>query len=225
LGWKSPNYLYYNPANPKLKLLLKNFQLSDDIAFRFSQQSWNEWPLTAEKYVDWLNAADQKDETINLFMDYETFGEHQWEDTGIFDFITSLVPMWLRDENNTFTTVSEAIDAYEPQDFIDVPETVTWADTERDLSAWLGNPMQQEAIKALYSLSGKILGTGDWNIIEDWRKLQTSDHFYYMCTKYFNDGDIHAYFSPYASPYEATINFMNAWHDLKFRLIEKGVEV
>jgi len=224
LGWRNANHVY-RPINTKnVKLLMKNYKLSDDLAFRFGDKNWSQWPLTSEKYVDWINQTGDS-ETFNLFMDYETFGEHQWEDTGIFDFITSLVPMWLRDENNTFTTVSEAIDAYEPQDFIDVPETVTWADTERDLSAWLGNPMQQEAIKALYSLSGKILGTGDWDIIEDWRKLQTSDHFYYMCTKYFNDGDIHAYFSPYASPYEATINFMNAWHDLKFRLIEKGVEV
>lgn len=203
---------------------MKNYKLSDDLAFRFGDKNWNQWPLTADKYVDWINQTDNS-EIFNLFMDYETFGEHQWEHTGIFDFIKKFVPTWLENNNHTFMSVSEAIDSYESQDYIDVPETVTWADTERDLSAWLGNAMQQEAIKSLYSLSGKILGTGDWSLIEDWRKLQTSDHFYYMCTKYFNDGDIHAYFSPYNSPYEAAMNYMNSWHDIKLRLLEKGIEV
>jgi alpha-amylase len=122
-------------------------------------------------------------------------------------------------------TASEAIDAFEPVDHIDVPYTTTWADTERDLSAWLGNPMQQEAIQALYDLQTPIIKSGDLALIEDWRKLQTSDHFYYMCTKWFSDGDIHAYFSPYKTPYEAYINFINAFHDLKYRLVEKGYDI
>jgi len=224
LGWRNSNHLYKPINTQNVKLLMKNYKLSDDIAFRFGNRNWSEWPLTADKYINWINDS-QDSEIFNLFMDYETFGEHQWEDTGIFDFLENMVPIWLKDSNNTFMTVSEAIDNYEVVDAIDVPETITWADTERDLSAWLGNAMQQQAIKAIYSLSSKILGTDDWSLIEDWRRLQTSDHFYYMCTKYFNDGDIHAYFSPYKTPYDATINFMNAWHDLRFRLNEKGVEI
>ena len=224
LGWRNSNHLYKPINTQNVKLLMKNYKLSDDIAFRFGNRNWSEWPLTADKYINWINDS-QDSEIFNLFMDYETFGEHQWEDTGIFDFLENMVPVWLKDSNNTFMTVSEAIDSYEVVDEIDVPETITWADTERDLSAWTGNAMQQQAIKAIYSLSSKILGTGDWNLIEDWRRLQTSDHFYYMCTKYFNDGDIHAYFSPYKTPYDATINFMNAWHDLRFRLNEKGIEI
>jgi alpha-amylase len=158
-------------------------------------------------------------------MDYETFGEHQWSESGIFDFLKALPGEWLKTEGNTFMTVSQAAEAIEATEEIDMPNTVTWADTERDLSAWLGNGMQHEAINALYELEGKVLGTGDWDLVEDWRRLQTSDHFYYMCTKWFNDGDIHAYFSPYETPYEAYMNFMNSYHDLKARLLEKGLEV
>jgi alpha-amylase len=223
LGWRNSNHLYRPINTQNIKLLMKNYKLSDDIAFRFGDKNWNEWPLDAEKYIGWINEA-QDSEVFNLFMDYETFGEHQWQETGVFDFLENMVPVWLETEGNTFMTVSEAMDNFEVSDVIDVPETVTWADTERDLSAWLGNSMQQEAIKSIYQLSSKILKTGDWSLIEDWRRLQTSDHFYYMCTKYFNDGDIHAYFSPYKTPYEAAINFMNAWHDLNFRLHEKREE-
>jgi len=223
LGWRNANHVYRPVNTSNVKLLLKNYKLSDDIAFRFGDKNWSEYPLTSELYVDWLNQSADS-ELINLFMDYETFGEHQWEESGIFDFLNHLVPKWLEDANHTFMNVSQAIDSFEALDFLDVPETITWADTERDLSAWLGNSMQTSAIKSLYDLSSKILNTGDWNLIEDWRRLQTSDHFYYMCTKWFNDGDIHAYFSPYKTPYEAALNFMNAWHDLNFRLLEKGMD-
>jgi alpha-amylase len=180
--------------------------------------------LTADKFAGWL-ADDQEATNFNLFMDYETFGEHQWEESGIFGFLSHLPGEWLKNEHHTFMTVSEVIDNNEPVDSIDVPDTITWADTERDLSAWLGNALQTSSIQALYDLQEDIIRTGDFSLIEDWRRLQTSDHFYYMCTKYFNDGDIHAYFSPYKTPYEAYINFMNAYHDLKFRLSEKGVAV
>lgn len=224
LGWRSPNFLYKAYGTENLKLLLKNYKLSDDIAFRFGDQEWKEWPLTADKFTHWLSETHEAD-NFNLFMDYETFGEHQWGESGIFEFMEELPSQWLKSNEHSFMTVSEAMDALSPKDEIDVPYTTTWADTERDLSAWLGNPMQQQAIQALYGLSSKIIASNDWNLIEDWRKLQTSDHFYYMCTKWFNDGDIHAYFSPYETPYEAFTNFMNAWHDLKFRLAEKGIEV
>ena len=224
LGWRSPNYVYRPSYTDSIKLLMKNYRLSDDIAFRFGNHDWSEWPLTAEKFVHWL-AADSQATNFNLFMDYETFGEHQWGDTGIFAFLEQLPQEWLKNPDHNFLTVSEACERYEPRDIVDTLRTTTWADTERDLSAWLGNRIQQEAITALYELEEKILGTHDDGLISDWRRLQTSDHFYYMCTKWFNDGDIHAYFSPYDSPYEAYMNFMNAYHDVRFRLVEKGVEV
>lgn len=224
LGWRSPNYVYRPTYTNNVRLLMKNYKLSDDIAFRFSNRNWSEWPMTADKFTHWLNETNKAD-IFNLFMDYETFGEHQWSESGIFDFLKALPEKWLGDEGHTFMTVSEAIDTYDPVDQIDVPHTTTWADSERDLSAWLGNPMQQEAIRALYELQAPIIRSGDLQLIEDWRKLQTSDHFYYMCTKWFSDGDIHAYFSPYKTPYEAHMNFMNAWHDLKYRLTEKGIQV
>lgn len=222
LGWRSPNHVYRPSYTNNIRLLMKNYKLSDDIAFRFGDQNWEGWPLTADKFSHWLNSTHDGT-NFNLFMDYETFGEHQWDDSGIFDFLRHLPNEWLKTEGNSFMTVSEAIDTFESKDFVDVPQTITWADTERDLSAWLGNGMQQQAIHALYELQSAILGTNDLVLIEDWRRLQASDHFYYMCTKWFNDGDIHAYFSPYANPYDAFIAFMNAYHDLKYRLGEKGI--
>ena len=224
LGWRSPNFVYRPKGTHQVRLLMKNYKLSDDIAFRFGDREWAEWPLTADKFSHWLS-EDDKATNFNLFMDYETFGEHQWKESGIFDFLQTLPGEWLKTEGHTFMTVSEAAEAYEPVGEIDVPQTTTWADTERDLSAWLGNGMQHEAITALYDLEDQVIATGDWALIEDWRRLQTSDHFYYMCTKWFNDGDIHAYFSPYETPYEAYMNFMNSYHDLRARLLEKGVEV
>ena len=221
LQWRSPNFVYRPVYTENIKLLTKNYHLSDDIAFRFWDKGWVEHPLTTEKFVNWINNAGEAT-NINLFMDYETFGEHQWGETGIFEFLEHLPKEWLRFENHTFMTVSEVADAFEAKDVIDMPNTVTWADTERDLSAWLGNPMQQQAITELYDLKDKILNSGDLKLIVDWRLLQTSDHFYYMCTKWFNDGDIHSYFSPYDTPYEAFMNFMNSYHDIRLRLREKG---
>lgn len=220
LDWRSPNYVYSSAA-ADIGLLLKNYRLSDDIAFRFGDRNWSEWPLTADKFAHWMS-QEPAATNINLFMDYETFGEHQWEASGVFDFLENLPHEWSKTAGNTFMTVSEAIDHFEPVDQVDMPDTVTWADTERDLSAWVGNPMQAGAIEALYGLREDIVATGDLALIEDWRKLQTSDHFYYMCTKWFNDGDIHAYFSPYETPYEAYIHFMNAYRDLQSRLADKG---
>lgn len=224
LDWRSPNFVYRPAYTDNIRLLMKNYKLSDDIAFRFGNRNWTEWPLTADKFTHWLS-EDQNATNFDLFMDYETFGEHQWHDTGIFDFLSHLPNEWLKTEGHTFMTVSEAVDNIEAKDHIDVPQTITWADTERDLSAWLGNSMQTSAILSLYALQDKILGTGDLSLIDDWRRLQTSDHFYYMCTKWFNDGDIHAYFSPYQTPYEAYINFMNAFHDVRYRLSKMGITV
>jgi len=223
LGWRSPNYVYRPAYTEHIRLLMKNYRLSDDIAFRFGDQGWSGWPLTADKFAHWLNSTDSA-QIFNLFMDYETFGEHQWHDSGIFDFLERLPAEWLQGGNN-FMTVSEAAHNLEPADYIDVPHTITWADTERDLSAWLGNNMQTSSILGLYKLEDKILATNDLALIEDWRRLQTSDHFYYMCTKWFNDGDIHAYFSPYDNPYDAFIAYTNACHDLRYRLVQKGVQL
>jgi alpha-amylase len=224
LGWRSPNFVYQPTYTNNIRLLMKNYKLSDDIAFRFGDQNWSEWPLTADKFAGWLG-SNPNASNFNLFMDYETFGEHQWDHTGIFDFLEHLPKEWLKHHEHSFMTVSEVIDANQPVDRVDVPQTITWADTERDLSAWLGNSMQTSAIQAVYELQSKVLGTDDLSLIEDWRRLQTSDHFYYMCTKWFNDGDIHAYFSPYENPYDAFIAFMNAYQDMCFRLTEKGIEV
>ena len=221
LGWKSPNYLYYNALNPKLKILLKNFKLSDDIAFRFSNKAWEAWPLTTEKYVDWLNAIDPKEEVINLFMDYETFGEHQWAETGIFDFMRALPNAVFSNSDFKFSTPSEVADSHQPVAAYNVPYPISWADEERDLTAWLGNELQDEAFDKLYELEDIVNKIDDEDIKKDWRYLQTSDHFYYMCTKFFADGDVHMYFNPYDTPYQAFITYMNVLSDFILRLKEK----
>jgi alpha-amylase len=218
LGWKSPNYLYCNAINPKLKLLLKNFKLSDDIAFRFSNKGWPEYPLTAEKYVEWLNQVPKKEEVINLFMDYETFGEHQWKETGIFDFLEALPEMVFRNSPFSFSTPSEVADQLQVIAAANVPHPISWADEERDLTAWLGNEMQQEAFNKLYSLSDKVYTADDDALKQDFTYLQVSDHFYYMSTKFFSDGEVHSYFNPYNSPYDAFINYMNVLSDFEIRV-------
>ncbi len=218
LDWRSPNYVYQPIGCKRIKLLLKNYKLSDDVAFRFGNKGWESYPLTAETYAHWIHAHHGDGQTINLFMDYETFGEHQWEDTGIFNFMRLLPEMLLQHGSTTFKTPSETIESYEAVGEIDVPEILTWADTDRDLTAWTGNDIQQDAIAAVYKLEPDVLATQDPHLIETWRKLQTSDHFYYMCTKWFNDGDVHAYFSPYESPYDAYVAFMNALSDLQLRV-------
>lgn len=222
LGYRSPNYVYRPPHAPKLKLLLKNYRLSDDIAFRFSNRSWEQWPLTAEKFARWVNQINGNGFLCNLFMDYETFGEHQWADTGIFDFIKHLPGEVMKHPDNNFLTPSQVCDVYEPVGEIDVPHMISWADTERDLSAWLGNAMQSNALHELYKLEGPLREKGDEQLLDDWRKLTTSDHFYYMCTKYWADGDVHKYFSPYESPYDSYINFMNVLDNVQTRLRESA---
>jgi alpha-amylase len=222
LGWRSPNFIYTAKTAPRLKMLLKNYKLSDDIAFRFSNRSWKEWPLTVEKYAGWLNAANGNGNLVNLFMDYETFGEHQWEDTGIFDFLRHFPGEILKHSDNNFMTPTEAIKNYNPVSELDVHCPVSWADIERDTSAWDGNKMQQSAIQRIYLVEGMIKRSKNKELIENWRKLQTSDHFYYMCTKWFNDGDVHKYFNPYENPYDAFIAFMNILNDINLRLDDKN---
>ena len=218
LGWKSPNFLYCNAINPKLKLLLKNFKLSDDIAFRFSDRSWPEYPLTAEKFVGWLNQVPENEEVVNLFMDYETFGEHQWEETGIFDFLRHLPDIVFKDSDFSFSTPSDVIKKLQVVSAASVPNPISWADEERDLTAWLGNELQNEAFDKLYSLEEKVYNTQDDEIRQDFSYLQVSDHFYYMSTKFFSDGEVHSYFNPYNTPYDAFTNYMNVLSDFEIRV-------
>lgn len=218
LGWRSPNFVYHSSHSEGLKLLLKNYKLSDDIAFRFSSREWKEYPLTADKFANWIHQINGNGQVVNLFMDYETFGEHQWEETGIFDFLKKLPEKILEHPDNDFVTPSEALERYSPVAGLDVPNYVSWADVDRDLSAWLENPMQQDALRTLFEIEENVYQTKDSTIIEDWRRMTTSDHFYYMCTKWFADGDVHAYFNPYESPYDAYRYFMNALTDLRLRV-------
>lgn len=216
LGWRSPNYLYKPVNAPNLKVLLRNHQLSDDIAFRFSATGWNEFPLTAEKFGSWVSASEG--DLVNIFMDYETFGEHQWPETGIFDFLRHLPDEILRYPNNEFITVREAVERFSPVGEIDVPFAISWADTERDVSTWLGNDMQIACFNELKEIGRRVREKGDENLIRLWRLLQTSDHLYYISTKGLADGDVHKYFSPYSGPYEGFINYMNILQDLKQRV-------
>ncbi len=223
LGWKSPNFVYTNAINPRLKVLLRNFNLSDDIAFRFSNQDWSEWPLTSDKFAEWLNNITPKEQVVNLFMDYETFGEHQWAETGIFEFMRVLPEKILNKSNLSFNTPSEVSKKYQPIADIHVPNPISWADEERDLTAWLGNEIQDEAFEKLYAVEEAMRQSKDPGLQKDWLKLQASDHFYYMCTKWFSDGDVHEYFTPYNSPYEAFINFMNVLSDFHIRIDREGI--
>jgi len=201
-------------------LLARNYKLSDDIGFRFSNREWKEWPLTAEKYTEWINLLnlDQECQTVNLFMDYETFGEHQWEETGIFKFFEAFFWKTMENPRNRFVLPSKLITEIEPAGELDFWRLVSWADMERDLSAWNGNKMQHAALEKIYALEKDVKEAGDEALLDEWRKLQTSDHFYYMCTKWFSDGDVHKYFNPYESPYESFIAFMNIYNDLKIKV-------
>jgi len=215
LGWRSPNYLYSSKEGD-LSVILKNYRLSDDIAFRFSNATWNEYPLTAEKYADWV--AKAPGDYIGLFMDYETFGEHQWKESGIFDFMKAL-PEQLESKGVGFLTPSE-IAAFAPKEPLDVPFAISWADVERDVSAWLDNEMQHECFNEVKDLEQRVKEKGDKELLHVWRLLQTSDHLYYICLKNFSDAEVHAYFSPYDSPYRAFMNYMSVIQDLKRRLYQ-----
>lgn len=218
MGWKSPNYVYANALDPKLRLLLRNYKLSDDLAFRFSDRTWADWPLTAEKYVGWLASDETPGEVVNLFMDYETFGEHQHADTGIFDFMEAFPSMALESGRIEFATVSEAARKHQPVAVLHCPHVMSWADEERDVTAWLGNELQNEAFAKLYAQKEKVeaLHNPDFDYV--WRFMQTSDHFYYMATKWLSDGDVHSYFNPYDSSYDAFINYMNVLSDFEIEL-------
>ena len=218
LAYRSPAHVYRPPGADRIRVLLKNFRLSDDIAFRFSNPSWPEWPLTAEKFTRWVNQVSGSGHAVNLFMDYETLGEHQWAETGIFEFLEAVVREILKHPENDFSTPSQLIERGPVAGEYDVPHMISWADTERDLSAWLGNAMQSNALHEMYRIESEVKETGDPELLHDWRRLQSSDHFYYMCVKYFADGDVHKYFNPYESPYDSYINFVNVLDHLRLRV-------
>jgi len=216
LGWRSPNFVYQSPKG-KIKILLRNYKLSDDISFRFSSHDWDEWPLTADKFSYWIFQFNGNGEVINLFMDFETFGEHQGAETGIFDFLAAIPFEILKQRDLNFLTLSEAIELYPARGVYSSLYPITWADTERDLTAWLGNEMQKDAAQRIYALEIFMKNKSE-DIKNIWRKLQTADHFYYMCTKWFADGDVHKYFNPYESPYVAYLNYRNILEDLYLKL-------
>jgi len=219
LGWRSPNYLYSVRGCQKIKALLRNYKLSDDVSYRFSARWWPEWPLTSEKYATWL--ASSPGQCINLFMDYETFGEHQWKETGIFEFMEHMPGEVLKHQHIEFMTPSEVIRENPPVGEIDVPNPISWADMERDTSAWLGNGMQRECFRLLEGMEQQVKEARDSEMLHVWRLLQNSDHLYYLCTKSWADGDVHKYFSPFSSPYDGFINYMNILQDFK-RQAEKA---
>lgn len=221
LGWRSPHFVYRPEGCEKLKLLLRDYARADDIAFRYSNKTWDQWPLTAEKFARWIHEAREDDAYIGLFMDYETFGEHQWEETGIFSFFEQVPAAILRNERFRFRTPGEVASQHDAIARLAIPRPVSWADAERDVSAWLGNPMQRAASEALYAIAPLVRGLSEErgkHLYDAWRRLSTSDHLYYMCTKHFSDGEVHKYFSPYASPHDAFIALMNVLDDLARRV-------
>lgn len=218
LGWKSPNFLYVNAINPRLKILMRNFKLSDDIAFRFSNKNWSEFPLTADKFLSWLENLKKQEEVVNLFLSYESFGERQPKESGIFDFLESLSKKIVKSKKLRFSTPSEVVEELQPISVVSVPHAISWADEERDLSAWLGNKMQKEAFEKLYRLKAQMNLCTNPELNKIWNYLQVSDHFYYMSTKYFSGGVERSHVNPFDSPYEAFINYMNVLSDFKIRL-------
>ena len=216
LGWRSPNYLYGVKGTQKIKALLRHYKLSDDIGYRFSAKWWSEYPLTADKYARWLSAL--QGDCVNIFMDYETFGEHQWADTGIFEFLKAFPTEVEKHSHLRFATPSQLVERIPARDDIDAPQVTSWADMERDTSAWLGNEMQRNAFALIESIGPAVKERKDEGMLRTWRMLQNSDHFYYMCTKSLSDQDVHNYFSPYDSPFDAYINYMNILQDFKAKV-------
>ncbi|MEX0895920.1 MAG: glycoside hydrolase family 57 protein [Patescibacteria group bacterium] len=225
LHGRSKTQLYYSKTEGRTPLLLKHAELSDDIAFRFSDRNWSSYPLNAEMYADWVEVYPEN-EIVNLFMDFETFGEHQWEDTGIFNFWRAVVARLLERSWNKFVTPSEAVatlsskkESLFDEKVYDVPDPISWADVDRDITAWQDNELQQDTLRQLYGMEETVLSSTDRSVLDKWRNLQTSDHFYYMCTKWSADGDVHSYFSPYTSPYEAYRRYCIILADLQEQLL------
>ena len=218
LGWKSPNFLYVNAQNPRLKVLMRNFKLSDDLALRFSNPDWSEYPLTAGKFAGWLKGLDDREEVVNLFLGYDSFGKRHSKESGFFEFFEHWVSEIIKQKNFRFSTPSQVIDELQPVSVVSVPNPISWVDEERDITAWLGNDMQREAFAKLYNLSERVAQCDSPELLKDWNYLQASDHFHYMSTKLFSNGGADGHFNPFESPFEAFINYMNVLSDFKIRL-------
>ncbi len=225
LSWRSPNFVYQPKDCSQLKLLLRNYHLTDDIAFRFSERTWSDYPIYADKYASWLHALHGQADIINLFMDFETFGEHQWQESGIFEFLKHLPDYILRHPEYVFMPPSEAVQNLQPVAALDIPHFMSWADVDRDLSAWRGNDLQEDALHAVYALEQDVYALRNPEMLATWRSFLTSDHFYYMCTKYAADGDVHKYFNPYHNPYEAYINYQNIICDFALEVAKKKTQL
>ena len=214
MGWHSPNYVYCCSSEPRLKILTRNSNLSNDVTFRFSNWNWDQFPLTADKYIKWIANVPKEEQVTCIFMNLETIGEIQRGESGIFDFFKAL-PKFAKEEGIAFLTPSEVIAQQKPIDQIRFDNPISWGDEERDVTAWLGNELQSQAFEKILNLSEKIRLSQDAQLLQDWYRLQASDHFYYMSTKHFSGGAVHQ--SPFSSPYDAFINYMNVLNDLTSR--------
>lgn len=226
MGWKSPHYLYNSVVSPKLKLLVRDNKLSDDINYRFSQWNWNEYPLTAEKFISWINATPKEEEIFNIFLGYEALGLLNNKQSGIFDFFKAL-PFHAMENNVTFSTPSQIITEKQPVGDLSVLYPMSWTDEEKDISAWCGNELQDEALSKLYGLAERIHMASDPLLKIDWQRLQDASHFFFMATKYYSNGAVMGKQSPYDSPYEAFMNYMNILSDFIERvnsLFPTGIE-
>ena len=213
LGWKSPNFVYKNAIDENLNLLLKNSKLSDDIAIRFSDRNWSEYPLTSEKYISWVKNSLQDSEVLNLFMNYEVIGYYNNAQSGIFDFLRYFIVYMMEDDNYEFLLPKEVAKKYPAKDVLPVPYPISWTDEERDTTSWLGNELQKEAFRELFKIQPEVRKKKNADLIDDYTRLQASEHFYFMRTKLFSGADYHKYRLPYDSPYEAFINYMNVLSD------------
>ena len=213
LGWKSPNFIYKNALDENLNLLLKNSKLSDDIAIRFSDRNWSKYPLTSEKYVDWVSHSLQDTEVLNLFMNYEVIGHYNRAESGIFDFLRYFIQQIAENPNYQFLLPKEVTKKHTAKDILPVPYPISWTDEERDITSWLGNELQKEAFTELFKIQPLVKKKKNAELNEDYSRLQASEHFYFMRTKLFSGADYHKYILPYESPYEAFINYMNVLSD------------
>lgn len=213
LGWKSPNFVYKNALDENLNLLLKNSKLSDDIAIRFSDKNWSEYPLTSEKYADWVSHSLQDTEVLNLFMNYEVIGHYNRAESGIFDFVRYFIQQIAENPNYQFLLPKEVTKKHTAKDILPVPYPISWTDEERDITSWLGNELQKEAFTELFKIQPLVKKKKNAELNEDYSRLQASEHFYFMRTKLFSGADYHKYILPYESPYEAFINYMNVLSD------------
>lgn len=220
LGWKSPNYVYCAASAPKLKILLKNDKFSDDISDRFSNTAWDEYPLTADRYIDWIASTPAEEQIINLFMNLEVFGDFQPRETGIFQFLEAL-PRFAEERGIEFWTPTTVVSKLKPVAELSIMHPISWADEARDTTAWLGNKLQNEAFNKLYSVSERVRLCEDRRLKQDWYYLQASDHFFYMSTKNMHDGSVHSHFSPYDTPFDAFTNYMNVLADFIVRVEEQ----